>query len=733
MEKLGKLLDEQEIQLQSLSPSISTEDKISELKGLRHHLVKGSFEAIDNSTGRKKSYKFDGKLAEKYIHRYTQYINDLKRQLESQRSLSGWEPATAMEAINGIFAVSRKGEYSLNPESYKTVYESLPKDEQEVFRKLVKEEIRDVIASLERESADNWIPGHLRTKERQLGNWLEYLHTLNSDEWEAMSHEEESRRWHHRLIKTMETGSSPMDTKRLLEAQQEFDKNRFLEAIADVPGVDRGVQLIEEDWDGYFRSETAPDAREAWKKGIIQRLETEGVCVDGITPGVAYELSMRHLRVFGREGMMYNEFIEKHDLIKIRKEDGVWKAFVDRNTPLTWDPMRLIYCPKAMWIYFGFGGNEAGQTVSFRTLDGKTMGATGGVGVGADVMKVLFDSGLDFRIQDFYSRRKPHMLDAWISEQLEKPGARPDDRAAWNAYLEELKNDKYDPATGVITRRGDPLLATVYELQLKVIKAEYNVRFAHHFGEQVWETPNGAEILKQVQKLRGKAGARPDILATLDRIERDFPGIVTETNRINTAIDPNWKTNPKFKDYFKSMANFHIKDIPYLRLPRLQEAVRGNFRDTFTALTIYTAFGDFINNPTPENLMKIPVAQAKGYTSLADIQARMVVPAYNALVAVQRGRGPFGFDFGLGFLRSKYGLVRDVVSLDDLNLYKLSRWMVTNEYLSKDMARALRGGLKGWLRDKTLQHADPMMLGVLFMGMVQKELENIGKEMQKES
>ncbi len=743
MAKIGRVLDEQKKQIQTFGPNRSIENRINAFKGLQHHLEKGEDEEMyfDARTGRNKKspVKFDRSLAQKYIDRYTQHINDLEQQLEIQRSLVGWEPATADEAMRGIAShLSRERSSTITNQIYKTVYEGLPKDEKEQFLKLVKARIREAISSLERQSIDRWDPTGIRSKEQELGSWIEYSRHLDPEVGKLMAQEEESRRWHHMLIKTLETGISPMDTKRLEAIQNEFDQNQFLESIARVPGVDRGVQLIEENWEGYFRSETNPAARGVWKQHIIQTLENEGVCTDGITPEVAYELSMRHLKAFGREGMMYNEFIEKYDLIKIRKDPdtGLWKAFVDRNAPLTWDPMRLIYCPKAMWIYFGFGGDEAGQPVSFKTLDGKTMSAVGGRGVGAEVMKVLFDSGLDFRIQDFYSRRKPHILDAWISEQLEKPGARPDDRAAWGAYIEELKNDKYDPATGVITRPGDPLLANVYELQLKVIKAEYGVRFAGHFHEQVWETPDGARILDQVQKLKNTARGRPSLIVTLDRIERDFPSIITETNRINTAINPNWKTDPKFKDYFKSMAGFHIKDVPFRRLPRLQEAVRGNFRDTFTALAIYGGFGGLINDPTASSLLQIPVDKAIGYTSRADIQSRMVVPGYNAVVAVQRGHGTFGSDtfFGIRWpgLNSKYGTMYEVAPETDRELLKLTKALVAKKYLDKAMAYKLRGEFLGRVGDLMLLHVDPEMLGFVFFEFVVAELQQIMKDQQKE-
>ncbi len=577
-------------------------------------------------------------------------------------------------------------------------------------------------------------------------------YTGADEKFYIMSKEKQPRRWHHMLIKTLETGISPMDTKRLEAIQNEFDKNQFLESIAHVPGVDKGVQLIEASWDGYFRSETDPVARKVWREDIIQKLEAAGVCIDGITPEVAYELSMRHLKAFGREGMMYNEFIEKYDLIKIRKDPdtGLWKAFVDRNAPLTWDPMRLIYCPKAMWIFFGFGSYMGGETASFKTLDGTMVKATAAQGVGADVLRVLLQEpgGLDFRIQDFYSRRKGFILDAWISEQLDKPGARPEDRAAWNAYIEELKNDKYDPATGRIARPADPVLASIYdEVQLKIIAAEQNIKFAAHFGTQVWERLDldKEKILEKIKKFKKQAAGRLDLLATLSRMEGDIPDLITAAHAINIAIDPDWEKNPRFKDYFKSMANFHISEVPYLRLRRLQEVVRGNFRDTFNALRIYGAFGNFITDPTPANLVNIPVAEAKGYTSLADIQARMIVPAYNALVEVQRG-------FDLPFLRSKYGRVRDVASMDDRQLYKLRRELVTKEYLSKEMARKLAVVLRGpfkdvelirkavymvkpeylaWVGDKTLQYIDPFMFHVTFFAFVSKQLEQIMKEQEK--
>ncbi|MBI2405249.1 hypothetical protein HYV22_03675 [Candidatus Gottesmanbacteria bacterium] len=750
-------------------PGLSADQEKNLLLKMRERMESGEVQEV--AGGKREFHIYDPLDATKYLQRITRHIEGLDRILEQERSFIGWEPENASEAMSKIGIHLRSRSLTTDElEALKHSYESLPLDEQEHFKTSVKIKIRQLISELEGEPAPKWERGHITSPQQlELGGWFHVLKQVDVELWKELDDEEQGRNWLHLIIKTMEKGSSPFDTKNLLGAQQEFDKMEFHERIAKLPGVNRVYQLLDERYEEFFRAETNPVAKKEFEESIIEQIRREGICnteETGITSKDAFRIGYRHWKEVGREGWMLRTYIRGNKLIEtVEKTDSHGKKYyeviIDENTPIMWDPLRLIYCPEAMWAFFGFGSNRAGEKVRFMNFNGKLIEAQGARGVGADVIKKLLDSGLDFLVQDYYSRRKGYVLPAWIEDQLDKlPDTNPE-RVAWYATKGKLKQEKGDTWQ---------VFSEVYGLRKKTTKLRMNVEFALHepghldgFGTQVWELSKPAEgeikgVQDEVKKLREEAAGNQELLDILDQIEAEYPNAAKRAEEINIIIQQDrynnniarevqgkkleWYEDPTFAEAFLTMKNFDISRIPFVRMRRLQENVRGNFRDHFTALTIYQAFGNFINDPTPENLMKIPVKDAKGYTALQNIQARMIVPAYNALVDVQRGKGPLGKDWGMPFWLSKYGALRDVDALDDRELYKVIQWLVANEYIDKRIARKLRSkGIGGRLHsdflglvyDKGLQYADPIMLAILFFGMLQKQMEQLVKEAGKEA
>lgn len=123
-----------------------------------------------------------------------------------------------------------------------------------------------------------------------------------------------------------------------------------------------------------------------------------------------------------------------------------------------------------------------------------------------------------------------------------------------------------------------------------------------------------------------------------------------------------------------------------------------------------------------------------GYTFPEVAQEKLIQPAYLALWDVQKGKGPWGYDVGFGFVKqfkSKYARIYNVGSLTDLDLYKIGLEAITRRGMTEEQFFILRGRYRGFLRDKGLLYADPVSLLVLFGAMAAEEAKQIAKEVEK--
>jgi hypothetical protein len=488
---------------------------------------------------------------------------------------------------------------------------------------------------------------------------------------------------------------------------QDYDAMELYDALSKTPGVAEAFRLWEAKADDLIAADTDPLRQESIIQKIKDQLKADKKWdpeKTGISVDTAVVLAERHYKESGRDAMKYRQFIRKNKLIQIRNENGVFKYYVDPHAPLLWDPYRLLYCPEAMWGFFQFGSDMEGASRKV-TLNGRVYNEMIlGQGVGADVLKSLLDNKFDLRLTDFYSRRKDYIMSAWIDKKLEQPeGASSEDSDIWF--------NKFS--------RGNSNEIELNKVLRECIELKYKAEFAQNNGLPIWGGGDAEKMKESVEKMKAQFPGRS---ALLDRAYSDYTNVLSKKGEQNMD-----------GDFFLDISHLQLENIDWNRMRRLHEVVRGNFRDHFAGLEVFSQIGKFIGNPSFDNLSKLDPDAMKAYTSPFDAQMHFMIPAYLAFCDVQRGKGLLGGEV-IGLIdtwKSKYSKVYDTKSMTDLDLYKIGRQLVTQGKMTRDALYKVRGEFPGYLRDKLLENADPLSLMVLFMALAKDAAEKTAKDLEK--
>lgn len=753
----GKFLEEIQGRIETKkSGGIFAQDEAMYLKRQGDAIAASDYYVIDNVHPSQKYQIKDKKILEPFERRINRRVAELneigkiQRQAEYDsrtfhQSFEGQSVDTG-EQLNTLVEKDLMRYAGARKEAAKK-FKTLSPEEQEKYKLGVVRAIRERMELLE-QNPDPWRIGGIDPLPMELQQELLILQAIGDHELYEKTHlEAEARAWQHTIYETMKKGASPTDTKEFMHAQGEFDKMEMQVAITKIPGLKDAFNLLDANYEQIMACETDEPNKKKLLNKILTELRNSDVCktkITGVTPESALELSTRHFYETGRDAAWYRFYIRKHNLIgHITDEHGVVRGYVDPKAPLLWNPYRLLYCPEAMWTFFNFGSNRAGEPGSFSIPNNKggfnELQMTFGTGVGADVLKCLFDHGFDTKLQDFYSRRKDYFLDAWIKEKISEESIRKNINLPEQVRLTR-DNVAWEGLTAEIIRK-DPSLGRLRELQQEEIKLRYNIQFADEFGVSVWKVPSikkEADFLNEISKLKSKASGRKDIVDTLTLLEQDYTQDAVTARTKDAAYKAQIGLNNKeyeriYGDFFPSLAKYDISKIPYMRVARLQENKRGNYRDHINGLTVLQKVGDFVRMPSVGNFLKIDPNDMIAYTKPIDAQKNLMLPAYAALTDVHRGRGPLGSEItGLvDIWKSKFARTFDTKSLTDLELYKIGSLLVTNGYLSRDALFKYRGKTIGFLRDKLLEYADPVSIVILLGAIVQEESKKLQKDLEK--
>jgi hypothetical protein len=748
--------------------AINRKDEQSNIFEIEKKLKSGKFQrdSEENKIHYRKS-QYDESDADMYLDR----ISERKKILEAEIS-NEYEKARAQQSFEGK-TVTTADELTMNVEEYVMRYagprrvaieqfNSLPTpEEKEAFKANMVKQIRNRMELLE-ENDSPWRIGGIEPLPNELHLELLILQGMDHELYEKIHVEAEARSWLHTIYQTLRKGASPQDTKELMHAMSEFDKMEFHKAVTEVPGVAEAFQELDKNYERIMAVETDPEKRKAILVEIENTLKGDSEISSkmkegGISSRVAVNIAVRHFEETGRDAAWYRFYIRKHGLISYSTdENGITRGKVDQNAPLLWNPFRLLYCPEAMWTFFQFGANRAGEMQHFNVSDGmggfKPMEMNAASGVGADVVKSLLDNNFDLCLQDFYSRRKGYILDAWIGEQLsEKVINGISDPILKSQAIEDRKIWTTN-AVGI--SKNSPEEGKLKELQRHEVKLRLGTRFATEFGTNVFALGEQGGFTQDVgmfEKLLDK-NRHTGLENAFEAVKTSFRTAIGKAENHDNAYMQQFRDMPEFQkqvngvsvfdkekfdyvynsgEFLPTLGEYKINEIPYERVARLHENVRGNFRDHFSGLGVYQAVGDFINNPSVENFQKLDPSAMRTYTMYTNAQLRFILPSYLALCDVQRGKGAFGDEmFSLvETWKSKYSKVYDVQSMNDLDLYKVARWAVTKGNMSRDMIFKVRGKYAGLLRDKMLEYADPGSLMVLFVSLIESQAKELQKEM----
>ncbi len=740
---------------------ISAQDEAMYLKRQGDTIAASDYYVIDNIHPSQKYQIKDKKVLEPFERRINRRvaelteINKAQRQAEYQsRTFEGAEFNTPEELKKGIEAHFLR--FEAPTEEIKEKMLRLSPEDQEKFKKEIIKGIRKTVERLEN-NPENWRIGGIEPLPRSLMSWMLILEDMGDHKlYEKIHIETEARSCQHVIYETLKKGGSPSDMKDFQKVQGDFDKMEFQEAITHIPGMAKTQMLLDERYERVIKGELNPVEKQKVKDEILTILRDDKTICDtehtGITPEAALELATRHYFEQGRDGFKYREYIRKHHLLGTTKDkhgNTIW--VVDPNAPLKWDPYRLLYCPEAMPAFFKFGSSQAGDVSKLTLPNGKTIEAVFAQGVGADFYKSLLDHGFDLKVTDYVSRRRDYELEAWISEQLDtkqerggssqviwelgslKRDERGEDSIEWNALQREIMTN-------------DPTLGELRSFQRQEIRLSYNIKFADEFGVNVWSaySENEKNYLQNVQTLRTKASnqGRTDIVQELDALKDRYTATLARAREINDKFkkDVCEKNGIKLEEYefvygdfFPSLAKFDESKIPWMRVGRLQENKRGNYRDHINALTPMQQVADCAIYPSEENILKVDHKAMCGYTTLTNAQKHLMYPVLQAYIDVQRGKGPFGSEVTslLEVGKSKVAKAYDQKSKTDLDIYKIVRQLVAKGALSRDVAYKIRGGFAGRVRDKILEYADPASLVILLGAIVQEEAKKTQKDLEK--
>lgn len=704
---------------------------------------------------KRESIEWEPEIAENYAKRITHHTDILNRRMNAAKTLTDFEP----ESVTQLFEVTSANIYRITTEESKRLAvaaNTLSPKEKELYEDEIIRSIHKLL-SFKMDQLEQWHREGISTPITELDSWLRLLKDVNPKKYEHINDEEEALRWLHGMFLALRKGPSPTDTKEYIANAQDYDDNKLHKALCHFPGVEKAFQLLEKHQDNIIGSEINKSLWEETLAEIAAEMESDGalkqlLAKQGITPQDAIRVAHRFWLEAGRDGEAYWAYLYRHNLLHYEPnpDTGLVEGYLDPRAPKMWNPLRLTTAPEALWGFFNIGGfmkgdvkeitayipgrDNAYQEVQFKT----PMGA----GVGADVIRSLLKNKWDLALPDYFSRRHNYIFDAWIEKITRDDYINNVTDPARQVELQEAKRIIKETNLPVLQQTDRPLWK-LRKLQAEFIKSRENVLFAKSNGTPTKDVKGQADMLKEIEDLQKELGGRADLLVELDDIRAKYPAITQDASTHDAVIygDPRFKDqfgkplDFKGRKFYPTMEHYKLSEVNWDDIQRSAEHYRGHVRDLISGLSVQQSVLDFVNNPSVQNFQKLDISSMTGYTFPDVAQIKLIQPAYLALWDVQRGKGPWGYDVGFGFVKqfkSKYARIYNVGSLTDLDLYKIGLEAITRRGMTEDQLFNLRGRYRGFLRDKGLLYADPVSLLVLFGAMAQEEAKQIAKDVEKQ-
>lgn len=742
----------------------------NKLETLAEQIAEGSLVIKEN--GQDVTLPIDAQEKKKYLQRISKRLSGYREGHEQQmwqkeqeryraRSLEGQKYQTAEEVWHAIDQHSMR---FTGVEEIPGIVENLAPSEREEFIKVATRKLRKKIELLEA-SDKRWDIGGIEPLPSDLLQILSSIQVIDVEAHKTLYNEAKGRAWLHRIYQAIRQGASPYDFKNILMETQEFDSMEIHEALVNIPGVSEAFKLIDKRGRDLIAAEVHQDKYKAIMKEIMDEIRTKKdlkgnlICdpkTNGISADTAVELALRHYHETGRDAAKYREWLRYNRYITYVQEKDkhghvVTVGKIDPNAPILWNAMRLLYCPESIETFFQYGANMKGdqKNIMMVTFDRfgnrreKQFEATMGQGVGADVMRMLLANKFDLLLQDYYSRRKDYILSGWSDSFFdhEPKNLTPDqlrifheDKKIWERNIQgdirakDMAEDKFQ----VLANNASSVRDAIAFIK--------KVEFAEQFGVPVWGgKPSSPDKVNAIISQALERKNIPDASYAQNLKDR-YAAAMKSAEAINKKQLENFKDirgeqmdNGGTWDFFPTLENYDISKVEHMSTRRLHEVFRGNMRDHGAGLEMLQLIGDFINDPSLDNLMKLDIHKMKGYASFPDTQVRYFIPAFLAFGDVQRGTGPLGYEITslIDIFKSKYSKVFDVKSLTELDLYKIARLSVTKGYLTRDVMFKMRGGFGGRVRDEILQNADPVSAMILFLSVFQEEAKKMEKDLEK--
>lgn len=665
----------------------------------------------------------------------------------------------------------------------------------------MRQEIRKLIAILEQDEAEVWRSKNaISGFEKELSDWLVMLQEFDPEEYARLNLEDEGRNVLHHIYKELQASESPFESKGLIGAMLRFRSMELQRVIAELPGVHRAYQLLDQRAMELIANDNNESGRHEIFKQIADLLDHDAklgplMAREGLDGRTAVELAYRTFRITGREAWWYNLYLYKNDCINYKYIDpkwhrgrltpAHWEISLNPNTPLYWDFFRIIHGPQGIVAFFRMGSNLAGQE---SLVKWKTPGGYFGLplhehqanlilaeGPGADAFAVWLKNGGNLGLYDWYSRRHGFYIreaveNGWadkefiaLLERFGENGIAHEDRAQAFGLLAKAREWHDEFAINISSL--SPEEKDVHLLKREFMKQEMWLKFSEYNDTPIvfaggkingkdnrkWQSGQGVTSEVAIKKIRETknmiGGHRQDLRDELDTLERGYVDIERRAKELTDRLEGDFEREYEYKSkhgldrrkYLPTMANYDIRVLPYWRLNRRAEVVRGNWRDSRSASALFGDLTKFFSEPTPANLLAIQKEKYTSYDEYGRFQAEVMSPLVMAFKDTQQARL-----FGTNPLEnspiralhdlfaSKWSVARGMKSLSREDYIATLRALMYRGEISRDQFNALRGGWWQRFIDFGLENFDPAGLWILVASILQEQAKEAAKESQKE-
>jgi hypothetical protein len=423
-----------------LKKDLNYEEMLYELQKFKQHLRDGlgGKSPLDEKEARR--FYDATELREQGIRKQTQRL-----QAEAEKNRYGYRETDfkAIHVKNGKEFFNEVDKYRGRlsvverrqiQERYKDLKDPKVNKEKGEFCDELEKNMRLLVGALESNDKERWRLNGLTDLERQLNEYHEILNGVDLDRDRAMMEEFHARQWEHDVSHSIRTSASPQfgELKEFLGEFGQLSEIGFFDATLRLPGVSRGLQLLEQYAPKLIASEMN-STREAVMADIAKELLKDDGLVNamaakGMTAESALRLADRHFMLTGRDGEHYKEFIHANNLIEyVTDKEGHKVGVVKETAPMFWNFFRLLYCPEAQITFFHMGADMTGGKETLWRNGQAIKNVVSGQGVGAEVIYSLMKNHYSLDMDDFYSRRHKggYLVKAWGWELFDTKNINP--------------------------------------------------------------------------------------------------------------------------------------------------------------------------------------------------------------------------------------------------------------------------------------------------------------------